>query len=42
MIHDPAVLAQTGLTPRDAFDKSIELFFRGLLTDKGLKDSQWS
>jgi len=41
-IHDPAVLAQTGLTPRDAFDKSIELFFRGLLTDKGLKASQWS
>jgi AcrR family transcriptional regulator len=41
-IHDPAVLAQTGLTPRDAFDKSIELFFRGLLTEKGLAASGWA
>ena len=40
-VHDPAVLAQTGLTPRAAFDKSIELFFRGLLTDKGRKASRW-
>jgi AcrR family transcriptional regulator len=41
-IHDPAVLAQTGLTPRAAFDKSIERFFRGLLTGKGLAASQWA
>ncbi len=41
-IHDPAVLAQTGLTPRAAFDKSIELFFRGLLTDKGLEATGWA
>jgi AcrR family transcriptional regulator len=40
-IHDPAVLAQTGLTPRAAFDKSIELFFRALLTDKGRDASPW-
>ena len=40
-IHDPAVLAQTRLTPRDAFDKSIELLFRGLLTDKGRDASPW-
>lgn len=41
-IHDPAVLARTGLTPRAAFDKGIELFFRGLLTEKGRAASRWS
>src|SRR6185369_13261824 len=31
-IHDPAVLARTGLTPRQAFEKALDLLFRGLLT----------
>lgn len=40
-VHDPAVLTRTGLTPREAFDKSIDLFFRGLLTEKGRAATRW-
>lgn len=40
-VHDPAVLARTGLTPREAFDKGIELFFRSLLTAEGRAQTRW-
>jgi AcrR family transcriptional regulator len=36
-VHDPASLARTGLTPRQAFDKALDLFLRGLLTPQGRK-----
>lgn len=41
-VHEPAVLARTGLTPREAFDKGIEMFFRGLLTPEGRARSRWA
>lgn len=41
-VHDPAVLARTGLTAREAFDKGIELFFCGLLTPEGRARSRWA
>lgn len=34
-LHDPALLARTGLTPRKAFDKALDLFFAGALTASG-------
>jgi len=34
-IHQPDALARTGLTPRASFEKSLDLFFRGLLTPAG-------
>lgn len=34
-VHEPAALARTGLTPRQAFDKALDLFLRGLLTPQG-------
>jgi len=34
-VHEPASLARTGLTPKGAFDKAMDLFFRGILTPQG-------
>jgi AcrR family transcriptional regulator len=34
-VHEPASLARTNLTPKAAFDKALDLFFRGILTEKG-------
>jgi AcrR family transcriptional regulator len=34
-VHEPASLARTGLTPKAAFDKALDLFFRGILTPQG-------
>jgi AcrR family transcriptional regulator len=34
-VHEPASLARTGLTPKAAFDKALDLFLRGILTPKG-------
>lgn len=34
-LHEPASLARTGLTPKGAFDKALDLFFRGILTAQG-------
>ncbi len=34
-MHDPAVMARTGLEPRAAFRKAMDLFFCGLLTPAG-------
>ena len=41
-IHDPALLARTGTTPREAFDKALDLFFCGLLTPEGRAKSRWA
>lgn len=40
-MHDPEVLRRTGLTPREAFEKAVELFFCGLLTPAGRTHSRW-
>jgi len=40
-IHDPAVLARTGLTPRQAFEKALDLLFRGLLTPAVQAQGRW-
>lgn len=37
-IHQPDALARTGLTPRASFEKSLDLFFRGLLTPAGREE----
>ncbi|MGF6753552.1 TetR/AcrR family transcriptional regulator [Paraburkholderia sp. GAS42] len=34
-LHDPAMLARTQLTPQDAFNKALDLFFSGALTSSG-------
>ncbi len=34
-LHEPASLARTQLTPKAAFDKALDLFFRGILTTQG-------
>jgi AcrR family transcriptional regulator len=34
-VHEPASLARANLTPKAAFDKALDLFFRGILTEKG-------
>ncbi len=34
-LHEPASLARTQLTPKAAFDKALDLFFRGILTPQG-------
>jgi hypothetical protein len=34
-VHEPASLARTNLTPKAAFDKALDLFFRGILTKDG-------
>jgi AcrR family transcriptional regulator len=34
-VHEPASLARADLTPKAAFDKALDLFFRGILTPKG-------
>jgi AcrR family transcriptional regulator len=34
-VHEPASLARANLTPKAAFDKALDLFFRGVLTEKG-------
>lgn len=41
-VHDPAALARTGLTPRQAFDKALDLFLRGLLTTDGRRQLERS
>ncbi|WP_454914794.1 TetR/AcrR family transcriptional regulator [Xanthobacter sediminis] len=41
-VHEPAVLARTGLTPRAAFERGTEMFFLGLLTDEGRARSRWA
>lgn len=41
-VHDPAVLTRTGLTPRAAFEKALDLFFCGLLTPAGRARSRWA
>ena len=41
-VHDPAALARTGLTPRQAFDKALDLFLRGLLTTEGRRQLERS
>jgi AcrR family transcriptional regulator len=41
-VHDPAVLARTGLTPQAAFEKALDLFFCGLLTPAGRAQSRWA
>ena len=41
-VHEPAVLARTGLTPRAAFEKALDLFFCGLLTPAGRARSRWA
>ncbi len=40
-MHDPEVLRRTGLAPREAFEKAVELFFCGLLTPAGRVHSRW-
>ncbi|MDR3517255.1 MAG: TetR/AcrR family transcriptional regulator [Azospirillaceae bacterium] len=40
-VHDPVVLNRTGLTPRAAFEKALDLFIRGVLTDAGRAQSRW-
>jgi len=39
LLH-PEVLDRTGLLPRTVFEKSLDLFFLGLLTPRGRKDFQ--
>jgi AcrR family transcriptional regulator len=34
-VHDPASLARANLTPKAAFEKALDLFFRGILTEQG-------
>jgi AcrR family transcriptional regulator len=34
-VHEPAVLARVNLTPKAAFGSALDLFFRGILTEKG-------
>jgi AcrR family transcriptional regulator len=41
-MHDPAVLARTGLAPRAAFEKALDLFFCGVLTPAGRAQSRWA
>jgi len=41
-VHDPDVLVRTGLTPRAAFEKALDLFFCGLLTPAGHASSRWA
>jgi AcrR family transcriptional regulator len=41
-VHDPAVLARTGLAPRAAFEKALDLFFCGVLTPAGRAHSRWA
>lgn len=41
-IHDPALLARTGTTPQEAFEKALDLFFCGLLTPEGRARSRWA
>jgi AcrR family transcriptional regulator len=36
-VHDTAMLARTGLTPRAALEKALDLFFRGVLTPAARK-----
>lgn len=40
-MHEPAALARTGLTPREAFERGTEMFFLGVLTDEGRARSRW-
>jgi len=37
-VHQPELLARTGLTPKEAFDKALALFFEGVLTEAGRAD----
>ncbi len=41
-IHDPALLVRTGTTPKEAFEKALDLFFSGLLTPEGRARSRWA
>lgn len=41
-VHDPDVLARTGLGPREAFERAVDLFFCGLLTREGRSRSRWA
>lgn len=41
-IHDPALLARTGTTAREAFEKALTLFFCGILTPEGRAKSRWA
>ncbi len=40
-VHEPASLARTDLTPKVAFDKALDLFFRGILTPQGRAQTGW-
>ena len=40
-LHEPAVVDRMGLTPREAFEKGLDLFFCGLLTPEGRRQSRW-
>ena len=39
-VHQPELLARTGSTPKQAFDKALDLFFRGVLTDAGRNEGR--
>ena len=41
-VHQPDLLARTGLTPKQAFEKALDLFFQGVLTAAGRADSDRS
>jgi AcrR family transcriptional regulator len=36
-VHDPSMLARTGLTPREALEKALDLFFIGVFTPAARK-----
>ncbi|WP_165847931.1 TetR/AcrR family transcriptional regulator [Paraburkholderia lacunae] len=36
-VHEPALLTRTGLTPREALEKALDLFFAGVLTPSARK-----
>jgi AcrR family transcriptional regulator len=38
-VHQPDLLARTGLTPKEAFEKALDLFFQGVLTVEGKQQS---
>ncbi|WP_156922150.1 TetR/AcrR family transcriptional regulator [Azorhizobium doebereinerae] len=41
-VHEPALLTRTGTTPREAFEKALDLFFCGLLTPEGRARTRWA
>jgi AcrR family transcriptional regulator len=40
-MHEPAVLDRLGLSGGEVFEKGLDLFFRGLLTPEGRRQSRW-